>query len=324
MRGKGILGWWIGGKIINCGLFPVIAFCALLLIACDQPVPKQSSPVLAAASSPRPLNEAEVRQKYRNCSDGYYSGPQPGKTRYTKDDYYWVVTPEFAKRYCMPPEFVDTQLKGALAIAYKPVQEGAENCGFGGNKEACSRRTAHGFEIYFDSAIPIEHVSDTKYNYRAFYMLPHSKHLIGPNDDQIQTPQQRKLWEQDRPGAQSRFKVPGWGIGEANHGKMLWSFVPCGEVQYIDNILPGINFLSLECSMGDFNNPRRPIEKGMKYMLELTKLHDEDRDNKPLEEYAYLITLPDRLAQRVEAVDKQGAEAFNRLLHQALPEAYGK
>ena len=30
---------------------------------------------------------------------GYYSGPRPGKNRYTKDEYLWVVTPEFAAGY---------------------------------------------------------------------------------------------------------------------------------------------------------------------------------------------------------------------------------
>lgn len=154
-------------------------------------------------SETKPLKEVEVRAKYQNCPEGYYSGPRPGKRRYTKDEYLWVVTPEFAAAYCMPPEFIDKELQGAEAIAYKPVQEGAENCGFGGNREACGRRTAHGFEIYYKSSLKLPSASETKYNFRAFYMLPSSKHLIGPNKPQ--TPKEASAWVDERPGAQRKF-----------------------------------------------------------------------------------------------------------------------
>src|SRR3989338_11309092 len=128
----------------------ILIFAGLCCLA-GSPVRAQLAQTSPAASASRPLSDVDLKAQYQGCPLGYYSGPRPGKTRYTKDEYLWVVTPEFAKAWCMPPEYVDATLKGAEAIAYKPVQEGAENCGFGGNKEACSRRTAHGFEIYYKS-----------------------------------------------------------------------------------------------------------------------------------------------------------------------------
>jgi hypothetical protein len=307
----------------------VISIFSLLLVACDKPIsPAQAKSVeVSAATNVRQLSEEEIRKKYRNCSEGYYNGPLPGVVRYTKDDYLWVVSPEFAKRYCMPPEFIDTELKGALAIAYKPVQEGTEECGFGGQKEVCGRRMAHGFEIYFDNQIPIEGESDTKYNYRAFYMLPHSKHLLSENNPQ--TPAEYKDWLKERPGAQSRFKPSSWGIAEAKNGKIIWDFIACREVQYIDTISPQINYLSLECtmSMNGFDNPRRPKEDGMQFVLTLNKLNDKggDGDNgKSFKDFAHVIVLPSRLVRQVEQVDLKGAEAFQHLIKQALPEIQSK
>lgn len=81
------------------------------------------------------MAQAEIQAGYESFPVGYYGGPRPGKSRYTKDDYLWMVTPEFGAAYCMPTEFVDATLKGAEAVAYKLVYEGLENCGFGGNRE---------------------------------------------------------------------------------------------------------------------------------------------------------------------------------------------
>ena len=303
----------------------VILIFSLLLVACDKPIsPSQAKSVeVSAAANVRQLSEEEIRKKYRNCSEGYYSGPQPGKTRYTKDDYLWVVSPEFAKRYCMPPEFIDTELKGALAIAYKPVQEGTEECGFGGQKEVCGRRMAHGFEIYFDNQIPIQSESDTKYNYRAFYMLPHSKHMLSENNPQ--TPAEYKDWLKERPGAQSRFRISGWGVDGVKDGKAVWPIGACGEVQYIDTISPYINYLSLECWVGGFNNPRMQKLGVTKFVLALKKLNDVGNDEgRPLKDFAHVIVVPDRLLNQVRDVDEKGAEAFQHLIKQALPEIQSK
>ena len=64
----------------------------------------QLAPLPTPAPAASQVSEAELRAKYQSCPLGYYSGPRPGKNRYTKDEYLWVVTPEFAAAYCMPSE----------------------------------------------------------------------------------------------------------------------------------------------------------------------------------------------------------------------------
>lgn len=260
----------------------------------------------------------DVEAQYRSCPQGYYSGPRAGRNRYTKDDYLWVVTPEFAAAYCMPPEFIDKTLKGAEAVAYKPVQEGAENCGFGGNKEACGRRTAHGFEIYYKSGLKLPSASDTKYNYRAFYMIPTSKHLLSERISQ--TPKEAAEWVKSRPGAQVKFM--GWGLIGVKDTKPVWPIAAFREIQYIEDLLPGYNYLSIEGSMGGFSNPRREKLDVTSFVLVLDrpgeKRKDEERDLR--DDYAHVIYLPNPFVNKIRQVDKQGDEAFKALLKQALPQ----
>lgn len=272
-----------------------------------------------SAEPDKPLTQAEVQAAYQSCPVGYYSGPRPGKSRYTKDEYLWVVTPEFAKAWCMPPEFVDATLKGAEAVAYKPVQEGAENCGFGGNKEACGRRTAHGFEIYYKSSLQLPGQSATKYNFSGFWMIPTSKHLLSSH--KIRTPAEAEAYEAERPGRQTRFR--GWGLVGVKGPKPVWPIAAFREIQYIEELLPGYNYLSLEGSMGFFSNPRGEKMGATNFVLVLDKLgetrKDEERDLRT--DYGHVIYLPEPFINKIRKVDKQGDEAFRALLKQALPQA---
>lgn len=279
------------------------------------------SPLMAQTLSPQALERQALEEQYHSCPQGYYSGPRPGRNRYTKDEYLWVVTPEFAAAYCMPTEFIDKTLKGAEAVAYKPVQEGSENCGFGGNKEACGRRTAHGFEIYYKSSLKLPSVSQTKYNYRAFYMLPSSKHLLSPKNSAIPDAV-RQAREAERPGLQRRFE--GWGLVGVKGTKPMWPITQFGEIQYIEDILPGYNYLSLEGTMGRFSNPRFEKLGLTQFVLVLDmpgeSRKDEERDLR--KDYGHVIYLPVPFVEKIRQVDQQGDEAFRALLRQAMPQTF--
>lgn len=294
-----------------------MAIAALCCIGTGQ-LAAQLVPAPTPAPATGQVSEAELRAKYQSCPMGYYSGPRPGKNRYTKDEYLWVVTPEFAAAYCMPPEFVDATLKGAEAIAYKPVQEGSENCGFGDNKEACGRRTAHGFEIYYKSTLQLPSVNSTKYNYRAFYMLPSSKHLLSTH--KIRTGKEADAYMAERPGWQMRFK--GWGLVGVKGHTPVWPITALREIQYVEELLPGLNYLSMEGSMGFFNNPRGEKRGATNFVLVLNNLGDQrDDEVKDLRsDYGHVIYLPEPFLNQIRQVDKQGDIAFRKLLKQALPQ----
>ena len=300
----------------------------LTLAACEQKTPALASPATAAtpsvphassAASAATPTRANLEAEYKSCPEGYYSGPRPGRVRYTKDDYLWVVTPEFAAAYCMPAEYVDKSLKGVEAIAYKPVYEGYESCGFGGNKEACSRGMSHGFEIYYKSSLKLPSISDTKYSHSAPSMLSRSSGLLTPR--KTRTAKERDAWIADRPGIQDKF--PSWGLVGVKGPKPMWPIVALYQVQYAEEILPGYNYISLEGATGSFTNPRMEKLGLTEFVIRMRKPNDGMRDDQELDlrtDYGYVIHLPSALLDKVRQVDKAGRAAFDQLLDKALPE----
>ena len=95
-----------------------------------------------------------ILTKYR-CSDGEYQGPDVGKSSYIKDDFTWFVTRDFAKRFCMPESFVDEQLKGAEAMAWrvKPSEEAI--CNIKDGKETCTRKNLFELDLYLKSNLAL-------------------------------------------------------------------------------------------------------------------------------------------------------------------------
>ena len=275
---------------------------------------------LTLSSARAQLTAAEVKEKYQSCSDGYYSGPRPGKTHYAKDEYLWVVSAEFASKYCMPPEFVDKDLKGAEAVAFHFLQEGAEQCGFGGNKENCSRRTAPGFEIYYKKELKLPAISDTKYSAPALYMFPLSKHLLSSNLPYSVTRKDvGSSWRNERPGFQTKFKPSSFGLVGVQGGRVVWPITPLGEFMYIEELLPGYNFISLEGNIGGFTNARMEKLGIKKFVLVLRKPKVSGSDGRTLSEFAHVIELPEWFTDKVRAADKAGAAEWQKLIQRSLP-----
>ena len=271
------------------------------------------------------LTNTEIKEKYQNCSDGYYSGPRPGKTHYTKDEYLWVVSPEFASKYCMPPEFVDKNLKGAEAVAFHLLQEGSEQCGFGGNKENCSRRIAPGFEIYYKKELKLPAISDTKYSAGALYMFPLSKHLLSNNLPYNATRKDiGSSWRNERPGFQDKFKPSSFGLVGVKGDRVVWPVTALREFMYIEDLLPGYNFISLEGNIGGFTNPRMEKLDARKFVLVLRKPEAPGSDGRLLSEFAHVIELPEWFTEKVRDADKLGSAEWRQLIQRTLPAKQAK
>lgn len=108
----------------------------------------------ACAQQPGAKTYQEQEKRWQSCPDGYYSGPRPGRLNYNNDKYLWVVTPEFARRFCMPEQMVDPELKGAEAIAFKrvPSEDGNDRCAVQEDgKTRCVDDGVGRFEVYLKS-----------------------------------------------------------------------------------------------------------------------------------------------------------------------------
>ena len=70
---------------------------------------------------------------------------------YTVDPHVWVYTGEFAKRFGMPEKWVNDELRGVVAAAWRTTKSGFVVCGWGGKGDVCNEPEAATLELYFDT-----------------------------------------------------------------------------------------------------------------------------------------------------------------------------
>ncbi|MDD5391337.1 MAG: hypothetical protein PHD37_18525 [Gallionellaceae bacterium] len=276
----------------------------------------------ACAQQPDAKAYQEQEKRWQSCPDGYYSGPRPGRLNYGNDKYLWVVTPEFAKRFCMPEHLVDPDLKGAEAIAFKrvPSEDGFDRCAVQDGKTHCVDDGVGRFEVYLksDLNLPAAHPEvrffDDERN--------HSYWHITTSEPPSEMPSQRyrKGLYQLPPGAINRFGNPyhhpdaGYQfslIGIQRNG-MGASVSALWEVGFRAEWTMGIDLVTLESRgiAGDLDLTPRQIELGVnRFAIVLhrepsPKHHDEMYVAK---DYSHVIHLPKRFMDRVKAaVDQAG------------------
>lgn len=253
---------------------------------------------------PAPMTDAQVKATYQNCANGYYSGPRPGKTTFTKDTWTWVVTPEFAKNFCMPPKFISTELKGAEAIAYKYVQDqDEERCNVRGSEMACGKRSDHRFEIYYrNGTIPKER--NVPYFHAA--RLP-SGMLISSSEKEWST-SMKSLKTKPRVGAINPFYSQQFGLEAISGGTIAWPLGGLGSQVYYEDAFDGIDVLALEGGSG-FSRLEGWIKSGARKMVITVRKDSGEKDFRrattvPLSDYALVIEIPQVVADKVIATDQ--------------------
>ena len=261
------------------------------------------------------LSDAEVRAKYQNCPNGYYSGPRPGKTHYTKDKWVWAVTPEFAKNFCMPPELISPEFKGAEAVAYKLVEDqDEERCGWGGNAEVCGRRTEHRFEIYYrNGTIPKERA--VPYFHAAH--LP-SAMLITESEKGFAA-KMKSIKSKPRVGALGPFYSQQFGLQSIADGKIAWPLGTLSPEIYYEDLFEGIDYLALEGASG-FSRLEGWIKSGAKkFAITAQRLKDDRKYSQtPLNEFALIIELPQAMTDRIIANDQARGINLKAMAQQAM------
>lgn len=108
----------------------------------------------AQAQTQTPASSQPPHHTYAPGSPTYYRNTHGEKERvevYRRDPNIWVYTPEVAKRAGMPLEWASDELKGVAAAAFRLERDGAEeDCGWGGNRNACKPVYQCVLELYFD------------------------------------------------------------------------------------------------------------------------------------------------------------------------------
>lgn len=276
---------------------------------------------------------AQQERQWQSCEAAHYTGPREGRRNYTLDNYLWVVTPEFAKRYCMPESMVSKELKGAEAIAFRMV-DGADmdRCGVDDQgQHHCTRQSRARFEIYLPQSLnlPASNPNVRFYDSRRNT----SEWLFSGNQDRVSR-SQRYIKDQytPPPGTLPRFaSVYYTGDGGHRFGlvylhksseKVKWPTSPLWEVGFREAVVPGMDMLILENNLGmDFGfelkhyqaNKIEPGDPSGRYVIVMDKRNNDRKDTERRldTDYAHAIYLPHTFAMQVrDTAMKSGASNF--------------
>lgn len=245
----------------------------------------------------------DVEKQYRNCPNGYYSGPRPGRIRYTKDPWIWVVTPEFAAKFCMPEEFVSSELKGAEAVAFKLTENHDEiSCGWGDKVEVCNIPKSLRFEIYIKSSVKLPKERDVPYFNAA--TIP-SVYLLDSTEKERQA-RIRGVKTNPHVGAFGVFESSQIGLLGVKDGRVEWPITTLGQEIFYSQVFEGIDLIAVEGLTGFFTNPRMEKQNIRQFVIGFSNLGDYRSSNnkKKLEELAHVIELPEQFTDKIRAADK--------------------
>ncbi len=133
-------------------MFVFIAFCFALLTANTVWSATTSTDIPEYAREPE-LKDKEVdwRELPEKAYRTYENSVLNRRDVHPTDPNTWAYTAEFAKRFRMPTEWVEKDLQGAEALAFRMTPY-FKNCGWGGDKNACNdAEKLCVVDMYFDN-----------------------------------------------------------------------------------------------------------------------------------------------------------------------------
>lgn len=298
--------------LMACFFVGVLSFIAAPSVhAQDQPTQEQ-----------RLLTDSEVKAKYQNCEGGWYSGPRPGKARYAKDPWLWVVTPAFAQKYCMPPEFVSNELKGAEAVAFRLLSKGDdENCGFGGNPAVCSGEVVLRFDVYVRSDVKLPKAHEGRYYQIA--TLP-SRKLIGRTQKEWKAMEAMTLAHPE-PALKPHFDGHQLGVEGVKDGKVAWPIVSLFEQTHFGGVFEGIDYYALEGSAGFFENPGIKQNNVTRFVISFLpkdfKLKGPNSKGLDVSAFTHVIEFPEAFTDKISEADRTRGRNIADLTRRAIAPA---
>lgn len=297
---------------------------------------------------------AAEKARIEQCPEGQYAGPHEGARRFSPDPYVWFVSREFAKRFCMPEQFIDDSLKGALAIAARIKPDDEVNCGmFMGRSDVCPARDQLLLDVYVDNRKANIPKADPSVEFYVRRVWSSGQYFSGVGIGRAD--RRRKGQITEAPGERppfspyttsaisrkdwTRFFYVGVRDGWAT---MAWDFI---EDHYRANWVDGIDLITLDTHVGlgrlvspdvkehpntydSAHDKTNPIQR---YAVVI--LAGKDAPTGPGQGskipypsgYLHTIELPHKLAQLIYAADQKRGTAFfgdiKRSMEPARPSA---
>lgn len=272
-------------------------------------------------------NLSPKEKEWQSCEGGYYTGPREGRRSYSNDQYLWVVTPAFAKRFCMPLHMVSEELKGAEAIAFRMV-DGADNdrCGVDSKGEThCTENSTARFEIYLPQSLNLPAANPQVKFFEDARTTSDWK--ISNISERITKAQRYRKGEYKLPeGRTPHFANPyahpdpghRFGLIYAHDSKGQWPVSPLWEVGFRGDWIKGMDMVIFEAqTIGMGFSTYLNVEKVQSHgyakwqpmiVMDLRKDHRNDDEKKVPNDYAHVIYLPKQFTELIRtATMKKGS-----------------
>ena len=223
---------------------------------------------------------------------------------YKKDIHVWVYTSAFAKRFGMPQEWVDDELKGAEALAYRlDLDVYGTKCGYFSNVENCRPATACVVDMYIDDKANLPW--NNKARYASMYGRKSNAFLWPqyPNDKPAYLYRRTKRGQEYKLGLDNLHFVYG-----KNYRNSLGDYF---IMEYDKDIYKNLDYLSGSLTCRTFGKGRN-----MKVMVKKHDFLKSGSINYGKYDIKHEIYIPDSFMQRVEVYDKAQYEPnslFNEL-----------
>jgi hypothetical protein len=128
--------------------------CLLAVLTLCGAAQVQAQATAPPAASVIPWDERSWEERaFKGTYEDYHSFKH--KKSFFFDPYIWAYSEEFADKFRMPKEWIDPELKGAIAVAWRMTTIGQTTCGLGGRADNCWPPMTCQMDIYFDSKTPL-------------------------------------------------------------------------------------------------------------------------------------------------------------------------
>lgn len=271
------------------------------------------------------------------CPDGEYRGPEAGKTSYVKDEFSWFVARDFAKRFCMPESFIDDQLKGAEAIAWRVKPSEEAFCTLRDGKETCTRKNLFELDLYLKASLELPRSHPEVRAYWNDSQEPtNSGSKISNHQLSLNSIGRDRGTYKDPAGEVTPFFAFSGPEEKTRVSFLYLRVMPQGtlnlqtnlvEGYYRANWFNGINLVSLRFStalgLGTIEDARNPNRDIRKFAIGVTPERNRPGDF-PKEDlltrrdYAHVIDVPDKLGALIADYDSRRWNQFIGPLKDAL------
>ena len=218
---------------------------------------------------------------------------QAGKRgTYRKDTNVWVYTSVFAKRFGMPQQWIDDDLKGAEALAYRlDLDVYGTKCGYFSNVENCRPATACVLDMYIDDKANLPW--NNKARYASMYGRKSNALLWpqDPNDKPAYLYRRTKRGQRYKMGLDNLHLVYG-----KNYRNSLGNYF---TMEYDRDIYKDLDYISGSLTCRTFGKGRN-----MKVMVKKHDFFKSGSIDYTQYDIKHEIYIPDSFMQRVEVYDK--------------------